>query len=301
MNVLSLKNVCKTYTSHKAVDDVSFDVGAGTIFGLLGPNGAGKTSLIRIITGITAADSGTVWLNGEKLHRLHPHQIGYMPEERGLYKKMKVGEQLEYLIQLKGFDRQSARKKLRYWLEKFDILSWYNKPVGDLSKGMSQKVQFIATIAHEPSLIILDEPFSGLDPVNANLIKDEIYNLKKQGASILFSTHRMEQVEEICDDIVLIHQGRIILQGGVSQVKNSFKQHMFRISYEGVLPGSFSEAGFRLIKKEDSEITVQIQKDMKPNELLMEVIRQGVQIQAFHEILPSLNDIFIQKVTNTHA
>lgn len=301
MNVLSLKNVCKTYTSHKAVDDVSFDVGAGTIFGLLGPNGAGKTSLIRIITGITAADSGTVWLNGEKLHRLHPHQIGYMPEERGLYKKMKVGEQLEYLIQLKGFDRQSARKKLRYWLEKFDILSWYNKPVGDLSKGMSQKVQFIATIAHEPSLIILDEPFSGLDPVNANLIKDEIYNLKKQGASILFSTHRMEQVEEICDDIVLIHQGRIILQGGVSQVKTSFKQHMFRISYDGDLPDSFSEAGFRLIKKEGSEITVQIQKDMKPNELLMEVIRQGVQIQAFHEILPSLNDIFIQKVTETHA
>ena len=301
MNVLSLKNVCKTYTNHKAVDDVSFDVGSGTIFGLLGPNGAGKTSLIRIITGITGADSGEVWLNGEKLHHLHPHQIGYMPEERGLYKKMKVGEQLEYLIQLKGFDRQSARKKLRYWLEKFDILSWYNKPVGDLSKGMSQKVQFIATIAHEPSLIILDEPFSGLDPVNANLIKDEIYNLKKQGASILFSTHRMEQVEEICDDIVLIHQGRIILQGAVSQVKNSFKQHMFRISYEGALPGSFSEAGFRLIKKEDSEITVQIEKDMRPNELLMEVIRQGVQIQAFHEILPSLNDIFIQKVTENHA
>jgi ABC-2 type transport system ATP-binding protein len=301
MNVLSLKNVSKTYTQHKAVDDVSFDVGAGTIFGLLGPNGAGKTSLIRIITGITAADSGAIWLNGEKLHRMHPHQIGYMPEERGLYKKMKVGEQLEYLIQLKGFDRQSARKKLRFWLEKFDILSWYNKPVGDLSKGMSQKVQFIATIAHQPSLIILDEPFSGLDPVNANLIKDEIYNLKKEGASILFSTHRMEQVEEICDDIVLIHQGKIVLQGGVSQVKSMYKQYMFRISYEGVLPESFGEAGFRLINKEDGEITVQIQKDMKPNELLMEVIKQGVQIQAFQEILPSLNDIFIQKVTETHA
>ena len=223
MNVLSLQNVVKAYHNHIAVNDVSFDVKKGTIFGLLGPNGAGKTSLIRIITTITAADSGKVLLNGEPLNNLHPNEIGYMPEERGLYKKMKVGEQLLYLAQLKGLSEKEAKQKLKVWLQKFDITSWWDKKIGDLSKGMSQKVQFIATVVHEPSLVILDEPFSGLDPINPNLIKDEIYELKQKGTSILFSTHRMEQVEEICEDIVLMNKGQILLNGNVNAIKNDFK------------------------------------------------------------------------------
>ena len=300
MNVLSLQNVVKAYANHIAVNDVSFDVKAGSIFGLLGPNGAGKTSLIRIITTITAADSGKVFLNDHPLNHLHPNEIGYMPEERGLYKKMKVGEQLLYLAQLKGLSSKDAKIKLRNWLEKFEILSWWDKKIGDLSKGMSQKVQFIATVVHDPSLIILDEPFSGLDPINANLIKDEIYQLKEKGASILFSTHRMEQVEEICEDIVLINKGKILLYGGVDKIKNDFKEHLFSVKYNGNLPESISDHNYLIVSKTANEIVFKAGVDQTSNDLLRNLINSHVNIVSFNEIIPSLNEIFIKIVESNN-
>lgn len=300
MNVLSLQNVVKTYANHRAVNDVSFDVKKGTIFGLLGPNGAGKTSLIRIITTITAADSGQVYLNGQPLNRLHPNDIGYMPEERGLYKKMKVGEQLLYLAQLKGLSSKDAKVKLRHWLEKFEILNWWDKKISDLSKGMSQKVQFIATVVHDPSLIILDEPFSGLDPINANLIKDEIFQLKEKGASILFSTHRMEQVEEICEDIVLINHGKILLYGGVANIKNEFKEHKFSVKYEGSLPESLNFGGYEIVSNQANELIFKGQSGQTSIQLLKSLLDSNVNIMSFNEILPSLNEIFIKKVETSN-
>jgi len=300
MNALSLQNVVKAYANHIAVNDVSFDVKAGSIFGLLGPNGAGKTSLIRIITTITAADSGKIFLNDHPLNHLHPNEIGYMPEERGLYKKMKVGEQLLYLAQLKGLSSKDAKIKLRNWLEKFEILSWWDKKIGDLSKGMSQKVQFIATVVHDPSLIILDEPFSGLDPINANLIKDEIYQLKEKGASILFSTHRMEQVEEICEDIVLINKGKILLYGGVDKIKNDFKEHLFSVKYNGNLPESISDHNYLIVSKTANEIVFKAGVDQTSNDLLRNLINSHVNIVSFNEIMPSLNEIFIKIVESNN-
>jgi len=207
----------------------------GCIFGLLGPNGAGKTSIIRIITTITQADSGTVYLNGEALNSSHPSQIGYMPEERGLYKKMEVGVHLMYLAQLKGLPKKEAKAAIDFWFEKFDIQDWWKKKVEELSKGMQQKIQFISTVIHKPKLLILDEPFSGLDPINTNLIKDEIDALNQKGISIIFSTHRMEQVEEVCEKIVLINQGKNVLQGGVKDIKNQFKKNLFKFNFEGIL------------------------------------------------------------------
>lgn len=300
MNVLSLRNVVKAYHSHIAVNDVSFDVKAGTIFGLLGPNGAGKTSLIRIITTITGADSGQVLLNGEPLNHLHPNEIGYMPEERGLYKKMKVGEQLLYLAQLKGLTEKEAKIKLKTWMVKFDIMNWWDKKVGDLSKGMSQKIQFIATVIHDPKLLILDEPFSGLDPINANLIKDEIYQLKEKGTSILFSTHRMEQVEEICEDIVLINQGKILLYGNVNTIKNDFKEHLFSIKYEGDLPSVTDHLGFSVLEKRPNEVTIKVTEGVNSNQILKTLIDTNISILGFNEILPSLNEIFIKKVEQSN-
>ena len=300
MNVLSLRNVVKAYHSHIAVNDVSFDVKAGTIFGLLGPNGAGKTSLIRIITTITGADSGEVLLNGEPLNHLHPNEIGYMPEERGLYKKMKVGEQLLYLAQLKGLTEKEAKIKLKTWMVKFDIMNWWDKKVGDLSKGMSQKIQFIATVIHDPKLLILDEPFSGLDPINANLIKDEIYQLKEKGTSILFSTHRMEQVEEICEDIVLINQGKILLYGNVNTIKNDFKEHLFSIKYEGDLPSVTDHLGFSVLEKRPNEVTIKVTEGVSSNQILKTLIDTNISILGFNEILPSLNEIFIKKVEQSN-
>jgi ABC-2 type transport system ATP-binding protein len=300
MNVLSLRNVVKAYHSHIAVNDVSFDVKAGTIFGLLGPNGAGKTSLIRIITTITGADSGEVLLNGEPLNHLHPNEIGYMPEERGLYKKMKVGEQLLYLAQLKGLTEKEAKIKLKTWMVKFDIMNWWDKKVGDLSKGMSQKIQFIATVIHDPKLLILDEPFSGLDPINANLIKDEIYQLKEKGTSILFSTHRMEQVEEICEDIVLINQGKILLYGNVDTIKNDFKEHLFSIKYEGDLPTVTDHLGFSVLEKRPNEVTIKVTEGVSSNQILKTLIDTNISILGFNEILPSLNEIFIKKVEQSN-
>ena len=300
MSILSLRDVVKQYHNHTAVDRISFEVPKGSIFGLLGPNGAGKTTLIRIITTITMADSGDVFLDGERINFDHPNQIGYMPEERGLYKKMKVGEQLLYLAKLKGMPHKEAVKKLRHWLEKFEILDWWNKKIEELSKGMQQKIQFIATVVHEPKLLILDEPFSGLDPINSNLIKDEIDLLNKNGTSIIFSTHRMEQVEEICENIALINNGRKILEGNVDQIKESHKENLFKIKYSGRLPYDFNTTGISIVSRTDHELVVRMTHGNQPNFLLERIMRSGVEINAFNEILPSLNEIFIKQVDGSN-
>ncbi len=301
MNILELDNVVKTYQDYTAVDKVSFSVPKGSIFGLLGPNGAGKTSLIRIITTITHADSGKVILDGELLNSNHPSQIGYMPEERGLYKKMKVGDHLLYLAQLKGMSKKEAKQKINHWLEKFEITDWWNKKVEELSKGMQQKIQFIATVVHEPKLLILDEPFSGLDPINTNLIKDEIAALNKKGISIIFSTHRMEQVEQICEKMVLINKGKNVLQGNVFDVKQQFKEHLFQIDYDGNLPENLeaensANLDYNIIENKNQQLIIKVENDMASNQLLNYLIRNGVYIRGFKEILPSLNEIFIKQV-----
>lgn len=295
-NILALEGVVKNYEKHTAVDGVSFSMPEGCIFGLLGPNGAGKTSLIRIITSITRADAGKVFFNGEPLNSSHPTQIGYMPEERGLYKKMKVGEHLLYLAQLKGLTYEAARREIDHWLQKFEITDWWNKKVEELSKGMQQKMQFIATVVHRPSLLILDEPFSGLDPVNTNLIKSEIKELSRQGASIIFSTHRMEQVEEICQYIVLINKGRNVLEGPVRDIRHRFKKHLFHIGYEGKLPADI-HAKATIVEQDEESLTAQLPADEHySDQLLRYLLDNQVHIRSFHEILPSLNEIFIQQV-----
>src|SRR6478672_4092750 len=231
MNILEVKNLKKYYATQKAVDDISFTVKPGSIFGLLGPNGAGKTTLIRMITGIFYQDEGSIEFNGRPFNpQKDIHQIGYMPEERGLYKKMRIGEQAVYLAQLKGLSRKEAMERVKNWFIRFEMQTWWNKKVEDLSKGMGQKLQFVITVLHEPKLIILDEPFSGLDPVNSNLIKEEIFNLAKNGSTIIFSTHRMEQVEEICDQIVLVNKGKKLLDGAVEDIKQQFKENLFHLA-----------------------------------------------------------------------
>ncbi len=301
MSILRLESVVKTYGNFTAVDHVSFEIPKGVIFGMLGPNGAGKTSLIRIITTITRADTGKIWLDGEPLNNRHPEQIGYMPEERGLYKKMKVGEQLTYLARLKGLSSAETKQELRYWFERLDIKDWWDKKIDELSKGMQQKVQFIATVLHKPKLLILDEPFSGLDPINANLIKDEIRELNRKGISIIFSTHRMEQVEEMCEHIVLISKGKNVLEGQVKDVKQRFKENLFKIEYTGELPAGLEAADaanvdFDIKSKNDHTLTVQVNDGSDSNEILRYLIRQGVHIRSFNEILPSINEIFIRQV-----
>ncbi|MDP4711083.1 MAG: ATP-binding cassette domain-containing protein [Saprospiraceae bacterium] len=299
MDILTLVDVVKTYDKHTAVNRVSFNVPAGAIFGLLGPNGAGKTSLIRIITTITRADSGQVFLDGEALNSRHPEMIGYMPEERGLYKKMKVGEQLVYLAQLKGLSAAEAKKALGEWVERFEISSWWNKKVEELSKGMQQKIQFISTVVHKPRLLILDEPFSGLDPINSNLIKSEIHELNRQGISIIFSTHRMEQVEEICEEIVLINKGQNVLQGKVKDIKHAHKDNLFHIGFEGNLPVGLLD-GLELVQQSAESVTVKLPDASHSNPLLRHWIDQGIRIHSFHEILPSLNEIFIKRVEDSN-
>lgn len=301
MSILKLENVVKTYEKHTAVNQVSFDMRKGCIFGLLGPNGAGKTSLIRIITSITRADSGAVYLDGEKLNSNHPYQIGYMPEERGLYKKMKVGEHLMYLAQLKGMSNAVAKKEIYHWLEKFEIKDWIPKKVEELSKGMQQKIQFIATVIHKPKLLILDEPFSGLDPINTNLIKDEIRGLNEEGISIIFSTHRMEQVEEICEDIVLINQGKNVLEGPVHEIKQRFKENLFKIEYDGDLPADLealdaSNDAFKITAQKDGEVIVKVETEQVSNAVLNHFLKNGVHVRSFNEILPTINEIFIKQV-----
>jgi ABC-2 type transport system ATP-binding protein len=294
MAVLSIQNVVKQYAGHTAVNDVSFEVEEGSIFGLLGPNGAGKTSLIRIITRITAADSGRILLNGHALEDSKIREVGYLPEERGLYKKMMVGEHLLYLAQLKGLSKAEAVDQIKYWLDKFDIKTWWNKKIEELSKGMQQKVQFIATVLHRPSLIILDEPFTGLDPVNTNLIKSEINRLNQEGMSIIFSTHRMEQVEEICKDIVLIEQGKNILSGKVTDVKQQFKENLYKVATASPI----QQAGktFDVSQQGSDTSILRIHEGNSPNDVLSEIISTGNVIREFKEVLPSLNDIFIKLI-----
>jgi len=296
MSILSLQNVVKRYHNHTAVNNTSFEVPKGSIFGLLGPNGAGKTSLIRIITTITGADSGTILLDGEPLNLDHPKDIGYMPEERGLYKKMKVGEQLLYLAQLKGLSKKESKQHLKYWLEKFDIMDWWDKKIEELSKGMQQKIQFIATVVHDPKLLILDEPFSGLDPINTNLIKDEIYELNQKGKSIIFSTHRMEQVEEICEEIVLINKGDKILQGKVDKIKEDHKENVFELKFDGRLPAGFADDTFSVIEDSDEKLLIKIREGHNSNELLSRIITSGIHLRSYREVLPTLNEIFIKNV-----
>ena len=301
MNILELHNLKKYFATQKAVDDISFALEQGSIFGLLGPNGAGKTTLLRMITGIFYPDEGEIFLDGKKFDPLRDIvKIGYMPEERGLYKKMKIGEQALYLAQLKGLSKAEALEKIKFWFQRLEIQSWWNKKVEDLSKGMSQKLQFVITVLHEPKLIILDEPFSGLDPVNANLIKDEIYGLAQKGSTIIFSTHRMEQVEEICDHIVLINLGKKILDGSVQQVKNDFKENKFSIQLHET-PSIIDSPVFEVINHEDNKLVVKINDGFRSNDVLKHFIGQQVNIESFNEILPSLNDIFIRLVEGTKA
>jgi len=297
--ILEIQHLKKYFASQKAVDDISFKLEKGSIFGLLGPNGAGKTTLIRMITGIFYPDEGSILLNGKAFNPVNDViDIGYMPEERGLYKKMKIGEQAMYLAQLKGLSKAEAFERVKYWFEKFEMSSWWNKKVEDLSKGMGQKLQFVTTVLHEPKLVILDEPFSGLDPVNSNLIKDEIYNLAKKGTSIIFSTHRMEQVEEICDHIVLVNKGNKILDGGVHEVKQQFKENIFNLELD-TDGASLNHPSFHVEKQKGKELIVKINEGHNSNDVLLHFINQNKKIVAFHEILPSLNDIFIHLVEGT--
>lgn len=298
-NLLEVRNLKKYYATQKAVDDISFNIEQGSIFGLLGPNGAGKTTLIRMITGIFYPDSGDIQFNGRKFDPVNDIiNIGYMPEERGLYKKMKIGEQALYLAQLKGLSRSDATEAIKKWFVKLEMQSWWNKKIEDLSKGMAQKLQFVTTVLHNPRLIILDEPFSGLDPVNANLIKDEIFNLARNGSTIVFSTHRMEQVEEICNHIILVNKGQKILDGSVKGIKQQFKENLFRIG-ANTLPEHMNTYIFKVIRHTPDEVIIKLGEDTTTNDVLQHFIRQNVAIQSFNEVLPSLNDIFINLVEGT--
>jgi ABC-2 type transport system ATP-binding protein len=304
-NILEVKNVVKQYGDYTALNSVSLQVPKGSIYGLLGPNGAGKTSLIRIINQITMPDSGEIILDGEKLAPHHVQHIGYMPEERGLYKTMKVGEQCLYLAQLKGMTKTDAQKQLKYWFDKFEIEGWWNKKIQELSKGMAQKVQFIVTILHQPKLLILDEPFSGFDPVNANLIKDELLALNKKGTTIIFSTHRMESVEELCDDIALIHKSNKLIEGKLEDVKRQFRKNTFQVgiicnNIEGLmfdLTQNFkvSQTNFKSL---NDDLKLEIDLGTSTSNELLQILSTRGQVTHFSENIPSVNDIFIQTVTN---
>lgn len=301
--MLEIHNIVKQYAGHRALDDVSMTIPAGKIFGLLGPNGAGKTSLIRIINQITAPDSGHILFDGQPLSPDHIAQIGYLPEERGLYKKMEVGEQMIYLAQLKGFSKEQAKARLDHWFERLDMKDWWKKKIEDLSKGMQQKVQFISTVLHEPKLIILDEPFSGFDPINAQVIQDEILKLNKEGATIIYSTHRMETVEELCDHIALINKSKKILDGPVKEIKGSYKSQIYEIDYfssEEHTPEWNNTPLFEVIDQHKGREINQLKIRMEENVALNDVIRvliDRVELSQVKEILPSIRDIFIEKVT----
>jgi len=303
--MLEVKDIVKQYAKHRALDRVSFQINEGSIFGLLGPNGAGKTSLIRIINQITAPDSGEITLKGETLSQRHISKIGYLPEERGLYKKMMIGEQLLYLAQLKGLSKTDAIARIKIWFEKMDMQTWWDKKVEDLSKGMQQKVQFVATVIHEPELIILDEPFSGFDPVNVDIIKNEIIDLNRKGATIIFSTHRMESVEELCDSIVLIDKSKKILDGKVSEIKNRFRNNHYVIKYNGTIPLINPEANnlFRIVslrsQENETKATIEILEHHRINEVLGYLITQ-VEIKELVEIVPSIHDIFVKQVKENY-
>ena len=304
--ILMAEKLVKNYGSFKALNEVSIQVPRGSIFGLLGPNGAGKTTFIRIINQITMPDEGRVLFDGKELAPDDVRFIGYLPEERGLYKRMKVGEQALYLAQLKGMSKRDAKQKLKEWFDKFDIGPWWNKKVEELSKGMAQKVQFIITVLHEPKLLIFDEPFSGFDPINANLIKDEILNLKAQGASIIFSTHRMESVEELCEYIALIHESNKVLDGKLIDIKRAYKTNTFEV---GLVTGqkdkllselkekfTVSPATFKSLE-DDLKLNIKIRKDMDSSELIR-FLNSRATINHYVELIPTANDIFIETITN---
>jgi ABC-2 type transport system ATP-binding protein len=297
--MLSIRNIVKQYAGHRALDDVSLEVESGKIFGLLGPNGAGKTSLIRIINQITAPDSGEVYFNGERLNQSHIERIGYLPEERGLYKKMEIGEQMIYLARLKGLSRDEATRRLKFWFAKLEMESWWKKKIEELSKGMQQKAQFVATVLHEPELIILDEPFSGFDPVNAELIKDEILELNKKGATILFSTHRMESVEELCDSIALIHRSHKILDGRVKHIRNSYKNETYLVEYTGERLSFDGTQPFEILNEvagEDNSHTIKIKLSNNSANDVLQYLIPKTNINMLQEVIPSMNEIFIEKV-----
>lgn len=303
-NLLEIQNIQKKYGDYTALNDVSFHVPKGSVFGLLGPNGAGKTSLIRIINQITMPDRGSVILDGEELQPKHVAYIGYLPEERGLYKSMKVGEQCMYLAQLKGLSKKEAKERLKYWFEKFDIYSWWNKKIQELSKGMAQKVQFIVTVMHQPKLLIFDEPFSGFDPINAQLIAKEILQLRDEGATIIFSTHRMESVEELCDYIGLIDKSNLILEGKLDDIKRRFRSNTFQVGVQTDQPSELEaqlrahfdvfEADFKLLN-EGLKLHVSLRNGSTANDLLSYLTSHG-EVQHFVELIPDANDIFIQAV-----
>ena len=301
MEIFRAEKVTKRYANHLALNEVSISVPDGSIFGLLGPNGAGKTTLIRIINRIIAPDSGKLFLQNRKLSKEHTPLIGYLPEERGLYKKMKVGEQALYLARLKGMKKQDALEKLKIWFAKFEITDWWNKKVEELSKGMQQKVQFIVTVIHEPKLLIFDEPFSGFDPINVNLLKEEILRIRENGATIIFSTHNMASVEELCDHIALINKSEKILDGSVKEIKKSYRTNLFEIEFsnEQCNPRTLLPANFEIIEqhKDDGKISVRIKipESVSPNDLL-KLFLPETEIYSFNEILPTMNDIFIRKV-----
>ncbi|MDO5608828.1 MAG: ABC transporter ATP-binding protein [Capnocytophaga sp.] len=306
-NLLTAGHIYKQFGSHTALTDVSIQIPKGSIFGLLGPNGAGKTTLIRIINQITFPDKGHVFFDGEPLQAKHISQIGYLPEERGLYKNMKVGEQAMYLAQLKGLSKSQARERLKFWFERLEIGDWWNKKVQELSKGMAQKIQFMVTVLHEPKLLIFDEPFSGFDPINANIIKDEILYLREKGATIIFSTHRMESVEELCDHIALIHQSRKVLDGKLIDIKRQYRNNTFEIGIKSndknALLGELKEQ-FDVKQTQfdslydDLKIILQKKEQQSTNELLRYLSAQG-EVTHFVEVIPSANDIFINAVKNS--
>lgn len=305
MKIVEVQNVTKKYANHLALDSISLSVEKGSVFGLLGPNGAGKTTLIRILNQITAPDSGVVLFQGRPIQKDDVEKIGYLPEERGLYKKMKVGEQALYLAQLKGLSKQVAMERLVSWFRKFEIESWWNRKVEELSKGMQQKVQFVTTIIHEPDFLILDEPFSGFDPINTNILKEEIINLRKKGTTIILSTHDMASVEEICDDIVLINKAKKVLEGNLVALKQQFKNHQFEIVIESDSdPKTYFQNSdqFSLIdviqKNSQYHLSVQLHEQISSNQLLQNILPFG-NLVTFKEILPNMNEIFIKQVNDT--
>ncbi|MBD8389570.1 ABC transporter ATP-binding protein [Dysgonomonas sp. BGC7] len=299
MFYLETRDIVKQYGDHTALNGVSVQVPKGCVYGLLGPNGAGKSSLIRIINRITAPDEGTVLLNGRESTAEDIFNIGYLPEERGLYKKMKVGEHIVFLARLRGLSQIEAKKRTNFWLKKFNILSWENKKVEELSKGMQQKIQFIATVIHEPDLYILDEPFSGFDPVNAELLKNELLELKSQGKTIILSTHNMESVEELCDEISLINKSKVVLQGNVTEIRARYRKHIFKVQVAGDLFDVESALFSELSRSEsNNSVTVRVQRhDGVSNSELLQEVTAKYEVLSFEEELPSMNDIFIQIVS----
>ena len=305
-NILTIDSVSKHYGNFTALNDVSIKIPEGSIFGLLGPNGAGKTTLIRIINQITRPDSGRVLFNDIELKPDNIKDIGYLPEERGLYPKMKIGEQAIYLAQLKGMDRSTAKSELTKWFEKFEITDWWNKKVTELSKGMAQKVQFIVTVLHKPKLLIFDEPFSGFDPINANLIKDEILNLRKQGATVIFSTHRMESVEELCEDIALINKSNKILDGNLDDIKAKFKSNTFEVAVNSTDPKLLktqlnsvyhtSDPTFKTLG-DNLRLNICLKSNQKSDDLL-KVLNDNARVIHYKEVIPSASEIFINSVEN---